>query len=50
MGCQPDEWHCKISGMCIPLSYRCDDEFDCGEDMDGNNDDSDQQGCGMPHI
>ena len=36
--------------MCIPLSYRCDDEFDCGEDMDGNNDDSDQQGCGMPHI
>merc|ERR1711962_1304786 len=45
LGCQPDEWHCKKSGMCIPLSYRCDDEFDCGEDMDGNNDDSDQQGC-----
>merc|ERR1711962_1986782 len=44
MGDRP--WKCKHSGICIPLEYVCDGEFDCGTDDEDKNDDSDEENCG----
>ena len=33
--CGPDEWKCS-SGRCIPKSFKCDSDNDCG-DFSGNS-------------
>ena len=45
-GCASNEFECKKSGICIPMSYRCDGEFDCGTDENDEYDNSDEENCG----
>ncbi len=40
MECAADEFKCASSHLCIPNSYVCDSDLDCG-----NNDESDELGC-----
>ena len=34
-------FHCEKSGLCVPQSFKCDGEVDCG-----SADDSDERNCG----
>ena len=46
-GCDSYEFSCD-NGQCVPESYTCDDENDCGDNDCGDN--SDEDGCGMSYY
>lgn len=40
--CSSNMFTCKVSGRCIPMTWTCDSDLDCGD-----NDDSDEhEKCG----
>ena len=45
--CGPNEWQCKKTGFCISVNSLCDNYFeDCGDDWNGDYDQSDEENCG----
>ncbi|KAM5189441.1 CD320 antigen isoform 1-T1 [Callospermophilus lateralis] len=32
--CQPTHFQCRSSGFCVPLTWRCDDDWDCSDGSD----------------
>lgn len=36
MQCSIHQFHCIHSSECIPLSWQCDGQFDCGDQTDEN--------------
>lgn len=41
--CGPGQFHCRLTGICIPMGYRCDREVDCGFTVNGIQDRSDEE-------
>jgi hypothetical protein len=32
--CQPTKFQCRTSGLCVPLTWRCDGDLDCRDGSD----------------
>ncbi|XP_011821648.1 PREDICTED: CD320 antigen [Mandrillus leucophaeus] len=32
--CPPTKFQCRTSGLCVPLTWRCDRDFDCSDGSD----------------
>jgi hypothetical protein len=41
--CSDGQFTCRLTGVCLPMGFRCDREIDCGRTIEGRIDDSDEE-------